>query len=723
MRPEHLDLLDMCGTPTLHPDGSLAIVSVVRPDLASNEYVGGLWSVPLDESGPPRRLTRGHRDTAPAISPDGRLVAFLRAQKQDKPQLYVVEICGGEPVVLSDAALGAGVPRWSPDSRQIVFDARVPEQGRYGTDDDIAAEAEAPRLITRLAYRVDAVGFTNDRRNHLFVLDVPDLDTLDPAGQRLAGLPANRKDGDSAEDSSAAGTIDEGENHNLPQAHQITDGDCDDVDVSWSPDGSQLVFVSDRDADGSPTEREDLTSAVFTCRSDGNGLILLAGGALSCSGPQWTVDGTQIVFLADELGERGLEFVASNRGLYVVRAPDGSGESAAAVTRLTDAETLDLGEVGSHLSVSESGVIVQDRRRGAVRLLEIDPRGGPVDAESAVEIAGGTAWHRGHAVTPSGETVIAAVADSERPSELVLVRGGSGDVPRRLTDVSRRLRDAALPRRPIEKEILGADEYSVHGWAVLPDPDIHGAGPYPVLLSIHGGPYASYVSSFFDEPQVYAGAGYAVLMCNPRGSAGYGQAHGLAIKGAMGSVDTDDILAFLDGCLADPELSLNADKVGVMGGSYGGYMTAWLTTRTDRFAAAIVERGYLDAVSFIGSSDIGWFFPDQYHRDCDCDNGSDTEPATSDPDRAMREQSPLTYVDRVTTPTLVVHSEADWRTPIEQGQRWFVALRRNGVPAQLLIFPGEGHEMSRSGKPTHRRDRFTHILRWWSEHLRVKPSA
>ena len=728
MRPEHLDLLEQCGTPTVHPDDSLAIVSVIRPDLHSNEYVGGLWSVPLDNSGSPRRLTRGHRDTDPAISPDGRLVAFLRAKKMDKPQMYVVEVGGGEPVVLTDAPLGAGAPRWSPDSRRIAYAARVPEQGRYGTDEDIAADAEAPRLISKLAYRADSVGFTNDRRNHLFVLDVPDLDaldTLDPAEPhpKPGGFDVNRQEQDEdAKNAKGTKERDAGGKADLPEARQITDGECDDVDVSWGPDGSRLAFVSDRDADGSPTQREDLTSSVFTCAYDGSELVLAAHGQLSCNGPQWTLDGQRIVFLAEELGEHGIPFVARNRGLWVVpfSASSGDGADGSAVpSRLTDAETIDLGEVGSHLSVSERGVLVQDRRRGTVRLLEIDPSAGPVDAESAVEIAGGRAWHRGHAVTRCGATVVAAVSDTDRPAELVLVRGPSEDLPHRLTDVSRRLRETAPPRQPIEQEVTGADGYPVHGWAVLPDPDQYGSGPYPVLLNIHGGPYASYVGSFFDEPQVYAGAGYAVLMCNPRGSAGYGQAHGLAIKAAMGSVDTDDILAFLEGCLADPALPLDGDRVGVMGGSYGGYMTAWLTTRTDRFRAAIVERGYLDAVSYVGSSDIGWFFPDEYHRRGD---GREVgRPAASDdPDAELREQSPMAYVDRVSTPTLVIHSEADWRTPIEQGQRWFVALRRNGVPAQLLIFPGEGHEMSRSGKPTHRRDRFTHILSWWAEHLTVK---
>ncbi len=698
MRPEDLDLLAICGTPTIHPDGHVAIVAVIRPDLASNEYVGGLWAVPLDDSGPPRRLTRGHRDTEPAISPDGKLLAFLRAEKKGKPQLYVLELGGADPMLLTDTPLGAGAPQWSPDSRRIAFAARVPEKGRYGTDEDIDSDAEAPRLITKLAYRMDGVGYFRDRPSHLFVLDLPDLDVdLPPSGD------------------------------DLPAAKQITDGDCDDVDVAWSPDGSRLIFVSDRDCDGAPREREDLTSSVFTCSPDGAGLAFVAGKGLSCGSPQWTPDGELIVFLGGQLGESGLDFVARNTSLYVVPAAAESTADATSARCLTDAATIDLGEVGSHLSVSARGVIVQDRRRGSVRLLEIDPRADPVDAGSATEIAGGPVWHQDHAVTPSGDTVVATVSSAQRPSELVLVRGVAGEVPRQLTDVSRRLLEKAPPRPILEQEVAGADGYAVHGWAVLPDPDLHGPGPYPVLLNIHGGPYASYVSSFFDEAQVYAGAGYAVVMCNPRGSAGYGQAHGLAIKGAMGGVDTDDILAFLDGCLANAELSLDAGRVGVMGGSYGGYMTAWLTTRTDRFAAAIVERGYLAAESFVGSSDIGWFFVDEYHgtdrASASGGQGRAGEQGTAEGgSNALRDQTPMAYVDRVTTPTLVIHSDADWRTPVEQGQRWFTALRRNGVPTQLLVFPGEGHELSRSGRPTHRRDRFIHILRWWSEHLPVKPS-
>ena len=163
-----------------------------------------------------------------------------------------------------------------------------------------------------------------------------------------------------------------------------------------------------------------------------------------------------------------------------------------------------------------------------------------------------------------------------------------------LTDTGRRLREAGV--RPMrELTATSGDGHPVHGWVVLPDPDVHGEGPYPVLLTIHGGPFTQYDWGLFDESQVYAGAGYAVVRCNPRGSSGYGSEHGRSIRHAMGSVDADDVLAFLDHALADEALPLDAERVGVMGGTYGGYMTALLTTRTDRFTAAIVERGYLDA--------------------------------------------------------------------------------------------------------------------------------
>ena len=303
--------------------------------------------------------------------------------------------------------------------------------------------------------------------------------------------------------------------------------------------------------------------------------------------------------------------------------------------------------------------------------------------------------------------IVVTASTPTTPGEVFLVDPTTGTVVA-LTDVGAELRGTGRTRVPVELVATSPDGYEVHGWVVTPDEGRFGAGPHPTILMIHGGPFAQYTHGLFDEVQVLAEAGYAVVLGNPRGSSGYGRAHGLAIQRGFGTVDTDDVLALLGAALEDP--ALDGERVGVMGGSYGGYLTAWLTTRTDRFVAAIVERGFLDPISFVGSSDIGWFFGLEYLGDTGDEAGA----------AALAAQSPMAHVGRVRTPTLVIHSEQDWRCPVEQGQRWFVELKRRGVHAELLLFPGEGHELTRAGNPKHRVVRFEHVLRWWSTHLPVE---
>ncbi len=673
MRPDDLDLLRVASAPSLTPDGALAVTAVSRPDLAADRYRSQLWAVPVHGSGV-RRLTNGPRDSSPVVSPDGTRVAFLRAAESGPPQVALVDLHGGEPLVLTDHKAGAGQPRWSPEGTHLVYSARVLEEGRYGTDEKVGPDAEPPRLVTANKYKVDGLGYTRDRREHLFVLDVSGLDA-GPDGD-LPELPLT------------------------PQ--QLTDGDHDDHAPAWSPDGSWVAFTSDRH----DTREDDLRAGAYVVAAGGGQIHPLTSGDLSVNQVEW-VDNQRLALVASEMGSEGTDFVAATAGLFRLDlAADGA--SATAPERLTDVGSIDLGEPGSRLAVRGRSAFVSARHRGAVVPLQIDLDGGPVGKEVLDEAATGPAGRRqvlGLAAAPGDDgAVVALVSTPKRAGDLArLDEPGAGGVgePRWLTDLAAPLRSTGRTRPLVEVQATSDDGYPVHGWAVLPDPEVHGAGPYPVLLNIHGGPYAMYGWGLFDEAQVYAGAGYAVLMCNPRGSAGYGMDHGLAVRAAFGQRDADDVLAFLEEGLADDRLPLDPERVGVMGGSYGGYMTALLTTRTDRFAAAVVERGYLDAVSFAGSSDIGWFFPQQYHQSPE----------------AMREQSPMTHVAEVTTPTLVIHSEADWRCPVDQGQRWYAALRAQGVEAELLLFPGEGHELSRSGRPKHRHARFEHILRWWQRFL------
>jgi dipeptidyl aminopeptidase/acylaminoacyl peptidase len=644
MRPTDLALLRTPGVPAVSPDGRIAVVAVARPDLDADEYRSQLWAVPTDASAPARPLTSGHLDSAPAFSPDGRWLAYLSAEPGGRPQLWLLPTAGGAGRRLTDHHLGAGAPVWSPDSRRLAYVARVPEQGRYGTTDGVSAAAEPPRLITTLQYRRDAVGFLVDKPSQVFVLD----------------LPAGVAD-DTAE---------------LPEPVQVTSGDADCVDVTWRPDGAELAFVSARHPDAD----RDLVHDVYAVAPDGSGLRRVTNGRGDCAMPAYGPDGrTLYVTAVPDLGADGVDFVA--RQPVPCRVGEGGG-----LEPLLDPDEHHRGDETPSTVLADGAVLVGVQRRGSVDLLRVPLDGGPAQA-----LIDGPFTVRG--VAAAGGVVVAAVAHDRSAGELIALTPGRR---RLLTDFGRRLGETGRVHRTREFCTGSPDGYPVHGWVTTPP----GPGPHPVLLTIHGGPFAQYGWTLFDETQAYVSAGYAVVQCNPRGSSGYGAAHGRAIREGFGDLDAADVLAFLDAALEAPEL--DAGRVGVMGGSYGGYLTTLLIGRTTRFAAAISERAFLDPVSFVGSSDIGWFFPDQY--------------LGTDPER-IAAQSAMTTASAITTPTLVIHSEEDWRCPVEQGARLYVELKRRRVPTELLLFPGEGHELSRSGRPRHRLARLEHVLRWWARWL------
>ena len=639
MKPADITNLHTLGKPAVSPDGRFAVVAVTRADLEADDYRGHLWLVPTDGSAPPRPFTTGWRDSAPAYSPDGTWLAFLRATGSEgpgaKPQLHVMPVNGGEPRRVTDHPLGAGAPVWSPDSSRIAYVARVPDEGRYAG----RPEAEPPRRIRTLQYREDNLGFFVDRRSQVFVVDP----LAEPAAEPV----------------------------------QVTTGDFDNTAVAWSPDGGNLAFVSARH----DTRDTDLAADIWRCAPDGSDLKPITrapdgrpglGIDQICAGP----DGDSMYFTAAELGANGRDMLGSQRRPVV--SPGRRIRAAAAAHRCRDdspgTRRRDRGDTGRRARQRR----IPWRRRTAARHSAGEPE----------RLVAGQRQVEGAA---SSESVTVAVVSSPASAgELIALSEGA---ERQLTSF------AAIPSPyPLaEVTATSSDGYPVHGWIVRPE----GPGPHPVLLMIHGGPFTQYGWRLFDEAQMYAGAGYAVVMGNPRGSSGYGQAHGRSVIGDAATNPAADLLALLDAAVA--EGGLDASRAGVLGGSYGGYMTTWLAAHHgERFQAAASERAVNAIDSFHGSSDIGWFFAAALW-------GAD--PA------GWAKQNPLTYADQISVPMLIIHSEHDWRCPVEQAQRLFVALKLRGVPAEMLLFPAESHELSRAGRPSHRLARFEALLDWWSRHL------
>jgi dipeptidyl aminopeptidase/acylaminoacyl peptidase len=664
VRPDDLRHLATPSDPRWHPDGRQLAFVVTTVDLEDDRYRRTLRLWDGDEV---RSLTHGPADHHPRWSPDGGTLAFLRTGEAEGAcaQVALLPADGGEARVVTDLARGVAALAWSPDGERIVLvgDTWIDELA----DLDDTERRRRPRRITRLPYRVEGEGWVHQRRRQLWLLD--HLDDETPRLQPLTDLP-------------------------------------DDVAApAWTPDGAHVLAVTRaKDAPWTDPHQQLVEVPVPVVDEPASrpvGHTEVRWGP--CGEWSWvgaTADGRRLLAgLEDPFGWPG-----------VVRIHELSEDGTLRdLTGHLDRDVLPGSPpvVPAGPRLVPGGLVTALEDRGTTRLVRValpEP-GGPETTPVVTDLLGGPRALTGVDVHPDGSTLAICWTDPSTPGELAVVRGG---VEHDVTGFGPRFR-SEVAVAPTERWTVDRGEAEVDAWSVLPEGFAEAAPrSVPLLLHIHGGPTAQYGDHFFDEFQVAAGAGYLAVGTNPRGSSGRGTDWARAVVGAWtdpDSVDHGDLAAVADAALSRyPQLDPN--RIGVMGGSYGGYATARLLAVDDRYASAVVERGLLEWGSFSGTSDIGPYF-DRMFLGASLVDGPGPHHAAS----------PLWTAAHVRTPTLVLHSDADWRCPVEQAERYFAALVAAGVSTEFVRFPDEGHELSRSGTPRHRVERFEVILDWHARYL------
>jgi dipeptidyl aminopeptidase/acylaminoacyl peptidase len=649
MTPEDVYELVACGDPRVSPDGSFCAFTVTTIDRGSSKYLSAIWLVPTDGSQAPRRFTFGdRRDATPRWSPDGTKLAFTSNRDDEKSnQLFVLPVEGGEAVKLTDLKESVDEITWSPDGTRIAFTSRVRDDA-YEEEDDRKRE---PRHITTLKYRLDSVGWTFDRPRHLFVVS---------------------SDGSS-------------------EPTQLTSGLFSDSAPAWSPDSARIAFVSARHKNWDIDQASDIyLIAVKGERATGGRPKKLTHTDASCSSPSWSPDGEKIAYNC-----------VPDRGSW------GTKHTQIAVI---DVETREWKMLTTSLDRNCSPFMAAREPLwiGKRILFAIEDHGNnalytvPAGAGRRPErVLGGNIRLAGYDIANG-----MGVHIQTTPTALPEVYCGQ----KRLTHFGKDFAKARTLVKPTRFTAKSEDGSVVEAWIMRPANFVQGR-KYPVLLNIHGGPFTQYGNNFFDEFQVYAGAGYVVVYSNPRGSSGYSEEWGAAINGpelggsGWGTVDYQDLMAVTDTALEKFDFC-DPKRVGVMGGSYGGYMTSWIVGHTDRFKAACSERAVNAWTSMHGSSDIGWVFQAQFGT------------TLMDDPEGWAEFSPISYASDIKTPLLIMHSENDLRCPIEQAEQLFTVLRLLKRDVEFVRFPAESHELTRGGSPAHRVQRFEILLDWFNRKLK-----
>jgi dipeptidyl aminopeptidase/acylaminoacyl peptidase len=668
--PEDYFSFEFISDPNISPDGKLVAYVLTKVDRAQNRRNSSIWLVATDGSRAPWQFTTSPQSsTSPRWSPDGKSLAFLSSRPDSMP--------AAAPAA-APAAGAASTGTTEPPRAQVYV---------------LSMNGGEAKRITNLKNGVSLFRWSRDGTHFVAV------SRIGPSDIRAEGRPENKDRSDVRHYKTTSykfndtGWFDDRRTHlwvvnvKSGDAKQITEGnDWNDSDPQWSPDGTRVAFVSNRT--GKEYE-ENRNTDVWVVSAEGGKLTKISDHDEADNQPRWSPDGKWIAFTG-EIHDR------DHPKIFLAPSTGGAPSVLAA-------SGLDLIPGGLEWSNDGKWLYFETGVKGELHLFRVD-----VPAKTVTQVTSGSRAVRSADFNFATKTIVYLVNDFKHLDNLY-VAGLDGKNERKLTN----LNDALWKQRQLADverfTYKSADDWDVDGFFVKPI-GWQAGQKYPLILSIHGGPAGQYGVDWYHEFQVYAAKGYAVLFTNPRGSTGYGQKFERGITGEWGGKDYQDVMNGLDAALQRYPW-IDQDRMGVTGGSYGGFMTNWIVGHTDRFKAAVTLRSLSNFISDDGTRDGAYGHSPDFGGDI------------FQKYELYWDRSPVKYARNVKTPTLILHSDNDYRVPIEQGEQWFRALKHFGVTAEIVFFPRENHNLTRTGEPKHLVESLNWQLYWFDRFLNGNAGA